>query len=63
MKAIAKDLEENISEFLDTRIILKDIDGLGRFVTHVEKFLDSERKRAEAKMKQEKAILTSGNIL
>jgi len=46
MRGIAKDLQESISEFLDTRCMLKDVDGLGRFVRHFRNFMAKERIRA-----------------
>jgi hypothetical protein len=51
MRGIAKELEETISEYLDTRCILKDVEGFGKFVTLIAGFMRSERKRAEEKAK------------
>ena len=49
MQAIVNDLKASINEFLCTRIIILDVDGLGRFVTDIKNFMENERVRAAAK--------------
>jgi len=47
MLNIVKDVKQNISEFLDLCVMLKDVKGLGRFVTSFKDFLDKEKKQSK----------------
>jgi len=47
LEEIAKDIIESIDEFLFLKVILKDIDGLGRFVSLIKNFMDEEWKLVE----------------
>jgi hypothetical protein len=50
MRGIAQELKETIDEYLDLRCMIKDADGLGRFVHTIAVFMRSERiKEVEAK--------------
>ena len=53
MLEIVSDLKESINDFLCTRVILKDVAGLRRFVTVIKNFLDEEIKRVGEKKKHE----------
>lgn len=49
MRCITQELKETIGEYLDTRCMLKDAEGLGKFVSLIAGFMRSEKKRAEQK--------------
>lgn len=45
LTSLANELKESVSAYLDTRIILKDVDGLKRVTTTIKNFLNNECKR------------------
>lgn len=52
LQSVVQELKRSIDDFIDTRLILKDVDGIGRFVSVVSKFIQEEvaktQKRAES---------------
>jgi hypothetical protein len=52
LQKIKADLLEQIDEYLFLRVLLKDVDGLGRFTELIAKFLREEIKR-EKKIRKE----------
>jgi len=53
LRNLVRDLKETIDEYLDTRLILKDTEGLARFTTIIATFIRSEKKRIK-EMKEAK---------
>jgi hypothetical protein len=53
LRLVANDLVETIKEYVDTRCILKDSEGLGRLASLVANFVRSDKKRIAAKKKEE----------
>jgi transposase-like protein len=49
LRNLVRELKETIEDYLDTRLILKDAEGLGRFTTTIAAFMRSERKRIKEK--------------
>lgn len=47
LEGLKKDLLEQISEYLWLIVLLKDVDGLGRFTETIAKFLREEVKRGK----------------
>jgi len=56
LKNLVGDLKETVDEYLDTRLILKDVEGIGRFTTTIATFMRSEKKRIEEKKEEEKFV-------
>jgi len=55
LKDLVKDLKDTVDEYLDTRLILEDVEGIGRFTTNLAAFIRSEKKRIKEK-KEEKFV-------
>lgn len=53
MREVARELKETVGDYLDTRVMLKDADGLGRFTHTIAVFMKGERVKAEVKKKLE----------
>lgn len=47
LRSIADDLKYSIDEYLDVRVILKDVAGLERFTKLIADYMQKERQRVE----------------
>ena len=54
LKNIKKELMEQIEDYLWLRVILKDVDGIGRFTELIAKYIKEEVKRGKQVVRKEK---------